>query len=142
MRDRFSIDDLEADLGLNVALRVLMNCGGQARKVPSPANAARSSLAREIGTDAAFWLAARFGGEEINFPSRHGRDRGSKAARLLADVIDAGLTEPTKSANDLARAHGVSARHIKRLRADLRDGGMPPKGRSADHTDLPLFRHG
>lgn len=134
MGERLDLDQLEADLGLRVALCVLANCGGQRRSVPLPKNAARSALAREIGADAAHWIAARYGGEDVDVPSRTAREIDERASRLAADVLDAGLTEHRKSANDLASRHGVTVRHIHRLRAELRattSAGGP--------RDLPLF---
>ena len=134
MAERLDIDQLEADLGLKAALSVLANCGGQRRSVPLPKNAARSALAREVGPDVAHWLAARYGGEDIEVPSRAGREADERAAQLMADVLDAGLTHPGKSANDLASKHGVSVRHVHRLRAELRATTAPSGAR-----DLPLF---
>lgn len=134
MAERLDLDQLEADLGLRIALRVLANCGGQRRSVPLPRNAARSALAREIGQDAAHWLAARYGGEDVDVPSRAGRETDERAAHLVADILEAGLTEPRKSANDLAARHGVTTRHVHRLRAELRATTSAGGAR-----DLPLF---
>lgn len=134
MAERLDLDQLEADLGLRTALKVLANCGGQRRSIPLPKNAARSALAREIGADVAHWLAARYGGEDIDVPSRAGREADERAAQLMADVLDAGLTDPAKSANDLASKHGVTTRHVHRLRAELRASTA-----SGGSRDLPLF---
>lgn len=129
------IDELEADLGQAVALRVFANCGGQKRNVPLPRNAARSALAHEIGVDAACWIAGRFGGEAVVFPSLYSRSRDDMASRRLAAVLDAGLTDPSKSLNDLAAELGISARHVSRLRQQAREDGIGSSGPS----DLPLF---
>jgi hypothetical protein len=133
----FSIDELEADLGQRTALGVLANCGGQRRMIPLPRNAANSVLAHEIGLEAAIWIASRFGGEEIAFPSPNGRGAETAAARLRADVLDAGLTDPTRSANDIAKQHRRSARRVEQIRQDLRaEAAKKPALR-----DLPLFKH-
>lgn len=137
MSSSFSIDELEADLGQAVALRVIANCGGQHRSVPLPKNAARSALADEIGVDAACWIAGRFGGEAVPFPSINARQRNDDARKRLSAVLDAGLTDPSRSANDLAFDLGISARHVKRLRAQLRGDGIAPDSKN----DLPLFRN-
>jgi hypothetical protein len=134
MAERLDIDQLEADLGLRSALRVLANCGGQRRSIPLPKNAARSALAREIGADAAHWIAARYGGEDVDVPSRSARENDDRAAHLVADILEAGLTDPRKSANDLAAKHGVTTRHVHRLRAELRASTATGGAR-----DLPLF---
>lgn len=137
MTDRFDIDALEAELGQAAALRILANIGGQRRNIPLPRNAATSALAREIGPRAAIWIAEHFGGEIVAFPSRYGREAESRAARLRADVIDAGLTEPRRSANDIAAAHGVTARRVEQIRQDLRDERARLR---VPHRQLPLFR--
>lgn len=137
MSSGFSIDELEADLGQAAALRVIANCGGQCRNIPLAKNAARSVLAEEIGTTAACWIAGRFGGEIVQFPSIGGHQRNEEARRRLSAVIDAGLTDPSRSANDLAFDLGVSSRHVKRLRAQARADGISSDG----GNELPLFRN-
>lgn len=137
MSETFDIDALEAALGQGAALRVLANVGGQRRNIPLPRNAAASALAQEIGPKAAIWIADRFGGEIVVFPSRGGREAEARAARLRADVIEAGLTEPLRSANDIAAAHGVTARRVEQIRQDLRREGSR---RPAPQRQLPLFR--
>jgi hypothetical protein len=132
MSDRgFSIDELERDLGEPARLRVLLNAGGQTRYVPLPENAARSRLANELGAEVAIWLAARFGGEKIEIPSPRGREAEEAARRLRVAALDAGLTRPTRSANDIAREFRVTRRRVTQIRQELRDLREP--------TGLPLF---
>lgn len=133
MNERFDIDLLEADLGQAAALRVIANCGGQRRSVPLPRNAANSALATEIGVSAAIWISARFGGEKVEFPSRYGRLSETRAALLRADVLDAGLTNPVRSANDIAHEHGVTSRRVEQIRQELRNERRLP-------NELPLFQ--
>lgn len=121
MSDSFDIDQLEADLGVSARLTVLANVGGQRRHVPLPANAIGSKLAGEVGDEVAIWLAARFGGDQVVFPSARGRAAEDAANALRAAVIDAGLIEPTRSANDIAREFGVSENWVYKLRGQLRD---------------------
>ncbi len=128
------LDELEAELGQRAALRVLANCGGQRRNIPLPQNAAASALAIELGPQIACWIADRFGGGKVEFPSSHARRAGDAAARLRADVLEAGLTDPARSANDIARAHHRSVRRVEQLRQELR----AESGREPDV--LPLFR--
>jgi hypothetical protein len=120
MADRFDIDQLEADLGRPAALRIIEALGGQRRSVPSLAYATRSRLAKEIGPVNARWIAVGWAGEMVEFPSRLARHRERDAALLLADVIAAGLDNPTQSANDIAKANGVSSRRVQQIRQQLR----------------------
>ena len=114
------IDELERDLGLGARLRLLANLGGQRRDIPSAAHAPRSRLAMEAGEDVALWLATRFAGEAVDIPSARGREVQERAARLHAAVLEAGLIEPTRSANDIAKEHGVTSMWVRKLRAQLR----------------------
>lgn len=124
------IDEMERDLGLATRLRVIANAGGQRRDIPFAANAAQSVLAREIGTEAAMWLAMRFAGTKVDFPSARGSEVQRRASLLRAAILDAGLTEPSRTANDLAREHGVTSMWVRKLRAQMRaeaglDGDQP-----------------
>lgn len=122
------IDELERDLGLAVRLRVIGNAGGQRRDIPRPENAEDSVLAREIGAEAVLWLAKRFAGTKIDIPSVGGSESQRRASLLRAAILDAGLTEPTRSANDLAREHGVTSMWVRKLRAELRrEAGLEPE---------------
>lgn len=121
MAERLDLDDLEADLGPETARRVVDAIGGQTRHVPKPEWANRSTLARMIGPVAARWIADRFGGEAVSFPSRTAQLSRNRSARLMADVLDAGLDDPTRSANEIAHAHGVTARRVQQIRQQLRD---------------------
>lgn len=125
------IDELERDLGLAARLRVLANAGGQRRYVPMPGRVEGSSLARELGEDICCWLAGRYGGETVIFPSRNAYKREDDATSLRAAVMDAGLTDPSRSANDIADEFGVSWRRVRQLRQELRAEGPP--------ASLPLF---
>lgn len=121
------IDELERDLGLATRLRVIANAGGQRRDIPRPENSEDSVLACEIGAQATLWLAERFAGTKIDFPSARGVESQHRASLLRAAIIDAGLTEPNRSANDLAREHGVTSMWVRKLRAEMRrDAGTEP----------------
>lgn len=126
------IDELERDLGLSVRLRVIANAGGQRRDIPRPENADGSVLASEIGAEAVLWLAERFAGTKVDIPSARGTEVQRRASLLRAAILDAGLTEPSRSANDLASEHGVTSMWVRKLRAEMRrDAGVEP--------ELPLF---
>ncbi len=127
----FSIDELERDLGQAAKLRLLANAGGQTRYVPSPETAVDSALARELGADVVHWLAARHSGEHITFPSPWGAERENRANRLRAAVLDAGLTNPVRSANHIAKEFGVTERRVREVRRELRSETSEP---------LPLFK--
>jgi len=122
------IDELERDLGLTARLRLIANAGGQRRDVPTSSFAATSALAAEVGTDIVTWLADRFGGHQVDIPSGRGAEIQRRASLLRAAVLEAGLTKPTRSANDLAREHGVTSAYIHKLRAEMRrDAGIEPQ---------------
>lgn len=121
------LDELERDLGAPARLRIIANAGGQRRDIPGPEAAATSALAAEIGVKAARWLAARFAGTQIDIPSRRGSENLHRANLLRAAIIEAGLTNPTRSANDLALEHGVTSVWVRTLRAEMRrDAGIDP----------------
>lgn len=112
------IDELEADLGQPAALKLMANAGGQRRKVPKrPQN---SKLAGEVGVTIAEWLSARFGGTDIDIPNPRARQNQDSAALLRAAILDAGLTNPTRSANDIAIQFGVTAAWVHKLRTQMR----------------------
>lgn len=127
------IDELERDLGLNARLRVIANAGGQRRYIPMPESAPGSRLVGELGLDVTLWLAGRYGGETVVFPSRRSSEKDTRASHLRAAVLDAGLTDPTRSANDIAAEFGVTERHVRDVRAKLRAEAPP--------DELPLFSH-
>lgn len=114
------IDELERDLGLSVRLQVIQAAGGQRRDIPHPQNAASSTLAMEIGADAVLWLSRRFAGTKIDFPSARGSETQRQASLLRAAILDAGLTNPTRSANDLAQEFGVTSMWVHKLRTQMR----------------------
>ena len=122
------IDELERDLGLSARLRLIANAGGQRRDVPTAPFAVTSALAAEVGADIVVWLADRFGGHQIDIPSGRGAEIQRRASLLRAAVLEAGLTKPTRSANDLAREHGVTSAYIHKLRSELRrEAGIEPQ---------------
>ncbi|MFC4730656.1 hypothetical protein [Salipiger abyssi] len=112
------IDELERDLGTPAVLRLLANAGGQRRDVPKRARGSR--LAAEIGEATVEWLAKRFGGTSVDFPSFRARQKQDRAAELRAAILDAGLTNPTRSANVIASEHGVTAAWVHKLRTEMR----------------------
>ncbi|MFE3838867.1 hypothetical protein [Pseudogemmobacter sonorensis] len=122
------IDELERDLGLAARLRVIANAGGQRRDIPRPENAAGSALAVEVGEEIVRWLGERFAGTKIDIPSARGTEVQRRASLLRAAILEAGLTEPLRSANDLAREHGVTSMWVRKLRAEMRrDAGIEPQ---------------
>ena len=129
--DASILDELERDLGAKARLDTLLNVGGQLRYVPTPGRVEGSVLAKELGLEIVLWLAGRYGGEDVTFPSRRGAEQENRAALLRAAVLEAGLTHPSRSANDIAAEFGVSLRRIHAIRAELRaDAALEP---------LPLF---
>lgn len=114
------IDELERDLGLSARLVLILNAGGQRREIPGRLHAARSRLAFEVGPEIAGWLADRFGGTALDIPSPSAQQARDAASRLRAAVLEAGLTDPVRSANDLAREFGVTSMWVRKLRAQMR----------------------
>jgi len=121
------IDELERDLGPAARLRLIANAGGRYRNVPQLGHAAASKLATEVGADVVTWLAERFGGTCVHFPSPRGRETERRAALLRAAILDAGLTNPKRSANDIAGEFGVSAHWVHKLRGRMqKEYGVEP----------------
>lgn len=125
------IDELERDLDQSAVLRLLANAGGQRRHVPKKAEG--SKLAHEVGLSTVEWLVARFGGTSVDIPSFSARQRQDRAAELRAAVLEAGLTNPTRSANVLAAEFGVTAAWVHKLRTEL----LRETGRD-DQLSLPF----
>lgn len=120
------IDELERDLGRAARLRLIANAGGQRRNIPTKRRAAHSQLASEVGTEIVMWLAERYAQTVIDIPSSHGSDRQDRASRLRAAILEAGLTNPNRSANDIASEFGVTAAWVHKLRSQIRDEfGLP-----------------
>ncbi len=113
------IDELEFDLGQAAALRLFVNAGGQRRKIPKKPEGSR--LAEEVGLEVVKWLSARFGGTDLDIPSYGARQRQARAAELRAAILDAGLTEPNRSANVIATEFGVTAAWVHKLRTQMRE---------------------
>lgn len=111
------IDELERDLGRAAVLRLLANAGGQRRDIPKRPSGSR--LAAELGLEVAEWLAARFGGTALDMPSPRGRETQERASLLRAAILEAGLTDPTRSANDIAVQFGVTAAWVHKLRSRM-----------------------
>lgn len=112
------IDLLERDLGQTAVLRLLANCGGQKRTIPKRPDG--SALAREVGVEIAAWLAGRFAGTNLDIPSPRGRELQDRASRLRAAILEAGLTGPRRSANDIAAEFGVTTVWVHSLRSRMR----------------------
>ncbi|WP_313350515.1 hypothetical protein [Paracoccus sp. (in: a-proteobacteria)] len=113
------IDELERDLGRAAALRLLANAGGQRRNIPKRAEG--SALASEIGEDTVRWLSLRFADTEIDIPSVRGMEARERASALRAAILDAGLTNPKRSANVIAAEFGVTRVWVTRLRSELQE---------------------
>jgi hypothetical protein len=131
MRAAFDREELINDFGEAGLLKLIAAMGGMTRYVPSAQHAERSKMASEIGIELTLWLSARFGGEEVRFPTLARR----QSHELRDAVLAAGLTDPTRSANDIAREFGVGVRHVEKLRTRLRVD-LPDEGIET----LPLFR--
>lgn len=124
------IDELERDLGAPAAARLLANAGGQRRHIPK--RAAGSTLAGEVGEVVVCWLSARFGGTALDIPSQLSRGRQNSANALRAAILDAGLSNPTRSANSIAAEFGVTAAWVHKQRTQIRK-------ERGDNDQLSLF---
>lgn len=119
------IDELERDLGQAAVIRLLANAGGQRRNIPELAEGSR--LAAEVGEDIVGWLSMRFAKTTLDIPSQRGREQHDRANRLRAAILDAGLTDPKRSANVIAAEFGVSAKYVHNLRSKMRkEYGLEP----------------
>lgn len=114
------VEELARDLGEAQRRRLLACLGGQRREVPEVSGAATSKLAAEAGPDIALWLAERFGGTAVDFPSPHGVAVERNASRLRAAILDAELDEPARSRNGMATECGVTVAWVQRLRKQMR----------------------
>lgn len=127
-----AVDELERDLGLRARLELTAKAGGQRMYIPLPNHVSGSPLHHSVGLEIATWLSGRYGGHKVEFPSKGSRVRESQALALRAAVIEAGLTDPTRSANRIASEFGVTERRVRQVRQELRkDWGGP--------SPLPLF---
>ncbi|MBO6789533.1 MAG: hypothetical protein JJ894_03250 [Dinoroseobacter sp.] len=135
MSEYCSLEELARDLGEPARLRVLANAGGQCRYIPRPENVPGSPINQEFGPEIALWLSARYAAAEVEFPSSRQRHVDEQARLLRVAVMDAGLTNPTRSANDIASEFGVTVRRIRQIRQEL---GELDKRRSKP-APLPLF---
>jgi len=126
------IDELERDLGMPARHTLILNAGGQRRFIPSPDRVQNSAIAEEFGYEIAFWLAGRFGGVDIEVPSRSAIEANNRASQLRAAVLEAGLTDPTRTANDIADEFDVSRRRVLQIRSELKADQPAP-------SSLPLF---
>ncbi len=132
--------ELRAALGEETAARMAAAAGGQRRHIPK---GGRSGwIHREVGPEAALWMAERFGGEYLQLPLSE-TVRRSERRRWLALIA----ASPQESSNDLARRLGIHYRTVQRLRQSLRESAAEeeaePGGRARsggpDPRQLDLF---
>lgn len=122
------------DLGPSAYIAMIEAIGGQLLYIPSPEKAETSKVAKALGYETTLWLAARFSGEYVKFPSPYSLKAAQGAARLKDAIRTAGLTEPTRTANDIAKEFGVRADYVTKLRAKM-------AASECDDSELfPLFR--
>lgn len=107
-----SIEDLLGVLAEPEIMRLLLAYPGMDLQVPESINAGHP-LARAIGIEAAARLVRHAGGGRIYIPAsraRAERDRSIFDAHLAGDSVD-----------EIARRHGLTARHVKRILARGQD---------------------
>ena len=134
MSDSFWIDELERDLGQAARLTLLANVGGQRRNIPTKRYAASSKLAQEVGLDIVLWLSDRFAQTAVDIPSANGSEARDRASRLRAAILEAGLTDPTRSANEIAVEFQVTAAWVHKLRSQMREEA----GMGGNQLSLPF----
>lgn len=103
-----SMEDLRNVIGEHAIMRLLLAYPGIDLKVPERVDADHP-LARAIGFEAASKLAQYAGGGRIYIPSslaRAERDRAISDARVAGDPVE-----------EIARRHGLTARHVERILA-------------------------
>lgn len=129
------IDELERDLGQPARLRLLANAGGQRRNIPTRRHAPKSKLAGEVGVDVALWLADRFAQTAVDIPSARAAEVRDRASKLRAAILEAGLTDPARSANEIAVEFEVTAAWVHKLRTQMREEA----GIGDNQLSLPLM---
>lgn len=102
--------EIAEEIGEAEALRVAGAYGGQ--KITVPRSAAGSTLARTLGPDVAELIVERHPNESIYIPNM--------ALRLAPERRKFILTNPHRSANDLAAALGISSRWVEKVRKNAR----------------------
>lgn len=106
-----SMEDLREVLGEHAIVRLLLAYPGIDLKVPESVDADHP-LARAIGLEAAKKLAQHAGGGRMYIPSSLARAERNQAiydARAAGDSVE-----------EIARRHGLTARHVERILARLR----------------------
>jgi hypothetical protein len=115
-----SFEALVQLLGQGDALVLCREFGGQRVRIPKKV-AQDHELAKRIGLQAAERMAEEFGGIALDVPL--GR---AVTSRRRAQVV---ATSP-HSANEIARALGITQRHVRRIRAKIR---------AADDRQIDMF---
>ena len=100
-------------IGDAAALALVVNFGGVELSIPRTMPA-QHRIADVIGLDAALRCAAVFGGEKLAIPTA----RSLRSAKMaIIDAVTAG--GPAAGTTALAYRLGVTARHIRGVKADL-----------------------
>jgi len=101
--------EIEEDLGIEAALLLTREYGGQAISIPTTVEGCR--IERDLGAELAKWLVERYGGTSMDFPV---------GFKYRKNRVRHGVAEsPNLSANQLARKFGVTRSRIWQLRREL-----------------------
>ena len=107
-----TLDDLRAIIGESATRTLCDRLGGTSVYVPAYPTAG-TILALAIGHAAAARLCDAYAGEYLNLPSRQAIDSARRRSEVLYD-LRRGL-----SSAEVARRHGISARHVRNIRETL-----------------------
>lgn len=112
------LDELSRRFGEDAVEALVARFGGMRLSVlkrPTP------RIAMSLGPEAAGWLCAARGGEQLHVPSRTARARTALAAR------DREIAASGASVNELAHRHGISAIQVKAIRRRMRANSAAPR---------------
>jgi len=114
-----SLVDLAEALGLRVALALIAHFGGLEMRVPKHPGPDHPLL-KALGETDGRAVCSCLGGEQIYVP------RGGRAGRVKAalEMADTGLTR-----RQIARALGISQRHVRRMAKGCTGGRTKPDQR-------------
>ena len=124
--------DLAAVVGLPAALGLCRARGGQVVYIPRNLHEGHWLVAATGSFSAALALTARWAGDFLTLPL--GPEAGSRNA-LHRQVMN--LAEAGASVNNIARATGLTARAVQRIKK--RGGPRPAPGRRVDPRQGNLF---
>lgn len=111
----FSISNIAVlvsqECGHDACDKMIRNCGERRIAVPKGVHGKFLDI---LGEDVLKVLVRHYAGTSLDIPSRGAVERALRAHRLAQDI-----SSSTKSANELATIHGVTAKHVHNIRRNI-----------------------